>query len=157
MTTESIIAVIGIGSPFGSDRIGWQVIEYFKEQKTFNSDNVRLQSCDRPGTLLLDYIKDTKKVVLIDAVEDGIQGNIVVTDKNQLLQQTSLQSSHQLGVAETIALGDKLGLLPEDLLLLGIETGKTGEKFSPTPELFKKLETQILEELKNPELVSLAL
>ena len=126
MTHPSSVVVIGIGSPFGVDQLGWQVVERLKQQPSlFDSKRVSLQSCDRPGTLLLDYLNGADTAFLIDAIEGGIAGQVRIIKKTQLFQHPKLHSSHDLGVAETIALGDKLDLLPNSLFIIGIETGYT--------------------------------
>ena len=123
----SAVVVIGIGSPFGADTLGWKVIEQLKSLLPSLADNILLKTCDRPGTLLLDYMKDVSRAILIDAIEGGTPGDVRVIDKHMLIQQRNLRSSHQLGVAETIALGEKLNLLPEELFLIGVETGSPSQ------------------------------
>lgn len=115
-------AIIGIGSPFSQDRLGWRVVDCLRKKTTLGS-NIKLFSCDRPGTLLLDYFKEVDCAVLIDAVEGGVCGNMVCIDKSQLLQKEVIYSSHQFGVAEALALGDALKVLPSQLVLYGVMLG----------------------------------
>lgn len=114
--------IIGIGSPYSQDMLGWRVIEYLQQRKPSGLD-FDMVSCDRPGTLLLEYLKDTDYAVLVDAVKGGTCGKIVCIDKNQLMQKDIVYSSHDLGVAESLALGEILQLLPSTLVLYGIMTG----------------------------------
>jgi len=108
-------AVVGIGSPFGVDRVGWQVVE----RLTLPSEVERL-TLDRPGLALIDAIKGFDQVVLVDAVL-GADQPVMVLDRNQLLEDASPSlSSHAAGVAAAIALGSALGELPERLDLVGI-------------------------------------
>ena len=148
MTTAKSVVVIGIGSPFGADTLGWQVVEQLKFQQPPLSNNIRLETCDRPGTLLLEYMKGAKAAILVDAVKGGIPGNVKLVSKKHLLQQSVLQSSHQLGVTETIALGEKLSLLPCELRLIGIEVGNTSTLYSPDHEAIKKIIWPILNEIE---------
>ncbi|MGD8568607.1 MAG: hydrogenase maturation protease [Gammaproteobacteria bacterium] len=123
------VTVVGIGSPFGMDRLGWQVIDYLKRQHQMTSSvkaNVNLVCCDRPGMALLDFIKDADLAILVDAVLGGAAGTIhqlEVGQWDQLKQSDSPFSSHDVGVAETLTLGDKLNMLPERIVLYGIEVG----------------------------------
>lgn len=149
MTHPSSIAVIGIGSPFGADRLGWQVIEELKQQPLLaNNDKVRLFACDRPGTLLLDYLSDVDQALLIDAIEGGTAGNVRIIDSDQLSEQYTLHSSHQLGVAETIALGSQLNLLPGQLQLIGVETGTDPEDFLLSGEMVENITAIVHEKLQ---------
>ena len=133
MTDIANTLVIGIGSPFGADQLGWQIVEQLENRRaTLFNNNIQLEACDRPGTLLLEYFRKTDTAIIIDAVEGGLAGNIRIVDKAQLIGTQALQSSHQLGVAETIALGEQLKLLPDKLVLIGIETGTAREPYRPT-------------------------
>lgn len=144
MTNAASVVVIGIGSPFGADTLGWQVVEQLKSQQSSLSNNIRLETCDRPGTLLLDYMKGVSKAILVDAIEGGTSGTITAINKDQLLQQDSMHSSHQLGVAETIALGEKLGLLPDELVLMGVETGNIQENHRTPPKLIREVTDKVI-------------
>lgn len=149
MTTQAPVVVIGVGSPFGADQLGWKIIEQLKQQQSLVNDRMQLVSCDRPGTLLLEYFKGVDCAVIIDAIEGGAPGNLQVIAKTELLTQDSLQSSHQLGVAETVALGDKLNMLPSQLLLFGIETGNPETPHKLSDETFLNVTGLISKKLKN--------
>ena len=133
MTDIANTLVIGIGSPFGADQLGWQIIEQleYRRSSLFNND-IQLEACDRPGTLLLEFFSKTDTAIVIDAIEGGLAGNIRIVDKAQLIETQALQSSHQLGVAETITLGAQLKLLPNKLVLIGIETGTAIKPYTLT-------------------------
>ena len=149
MTSAIETVVIGIGSPFGADQLGWQIIEQLKNDASLSSNHtIRLEACDRPGTLLLEYFKNVRKAILIDAIEGGTAGTIRTIDKEQLLQHNSLQSSHQLGVAETITLGDRLELLPDELLVIGVETGETKHAYQPPTGLMREILDLVTDKIK---------
>ena len=108
-------AVVGFGSPLGADRVGWVVVE---KLPLLPDDEVL--SLDRPGVALLDYIKDFDQVVLVDAMQGGNQPLRVIS-RNQLMEVASVSlSSHAAGVAEAVALGGALGVLPAQLDLVGV-------------------------------------
>lgn len=128
------VTVMGIGSPFGMDRLGWQVVENLKLQfpKAIEA-NVNLLCCDRPGMALLNYIKDADLAILVDAVMGGTPGIIRQLEIDQLEQlelSDSQFSSHDIGVAETLTLGAKLNMLPERIVLYGIEVGESLQIYS---------------------------
>lgn len=122
MTERSCI--IGLGSPFGADQFGWLVIERLRQNhalQSFLDTHVELISADRPGLNLLQLFSANDHVILIDAIENCTEpGKILRLDKAQLLTQHKSLSTHNIGVAETLALGEKLGDLPERLVLLGM-------------------------------------
>jgi len=125
MTT---VTVIGIGSPFGADRLGWQAIEALKAHPRFNElpqQAMALHSCDRPGVQLLNLMSESRCAILIDAVRvdgrpDETDSPVLRLDKAQLLAQSERISTHDLGVAEALALGDALGQLPKEMVVLGL-------------------------------------
>ena len=151
MTINSAVntIIIGIGSPYGADQLGWQVVDQLKSQQAVLSKrNIRLETCDRPGTLLLDYMKGVQKAILIDAIEGGMPGNLRTVDKQELLNQATPHSSHQLGVAEAILLGEKLHLLPQAMVLLGVETGDAAEHYQVSIEVINSIANSVIEETK---------
>jgi hydrogenase maturation protease len=148
MTYTATVVVIGIGSPFGADTLGWQVVEQLKSQQPSLNNNVRLETCDRPGTLLLDYMKGARKAILVDAIEGGTPGNVRSISKESLLQHATLKSSHQIGVAETLALGEKLCLIPHELLLMGIEVGNSSVSYHTDQQSIQKILLLISNEIE---------
>ncbi|MCU7930823.1 MAG: hydrogenase maturation protease [Candidatus Thiodiazotropha sp. (ex Codakia rugifera)] len=113
--------ILGIGSPFGADQLGWIAIDMLLTCHLPNSELIKL---DRPGSALLDYFRGVNRVILIDAVEKNIRpGCVGLVQVEQLDQVRCLTSSHGFGVAEAVALASQLGELPPELHLIGIQTG----------------------------------
>lgn len=128
-----MIRVIGIGSPFGADQLGWLALEALEEAAISDLELVRL---DRPGSGLLRYFEGVGKILLIDAVEAGLEpGEIKLLDRNDLAQSPCLTSSHGFGVAEALALAGALETLPAELWVAGIEAGSDR---SSVPDLNKQ-------------------
>ncbi len=128
------VAVIGIGSPFGEDQLGWQVVRYLRKRSEHKGkSHVKFLVEDRPGLALLEKMKGYHQVVLVDAVlsEKGEEGAVHHIDQQQLisLSQNSL-SSHAAGVAEAVALGAILNELPEQLDLVGVDVSGSGATVS---------------------------
>lgn len=119
------LRVLGIGSPFGEDRLGWEAVEYLRRAPPrLPGWRIEFDTLDRPGPGLLDKMSAADAVILIDAVHGGARpGAVFRIDRKQLLQDGERLSSHALGVAEVLALGEKLGDLPPCLGLLGVEVG----------------------------------
>ena len=120
----SLIKVIGIGSPFGGDKIGWLAIDKIVSamHKTgINQDAISFEKADRPGTLLLEMIKDIDTVILIDAIDNKQNaGQILQLDKLEIQAAGQNLSCHNIGVSETLQLGAVLGDIPDNILLFGI-------------------------------------
>ena len=77
--------VVGIGSPFGADQLGWQIIEELRQHpklKAWPEKQVQLLYRDRPGVSLIQDLKNSQYAILIDAVDDEAAepGNCTVTN-----------------------------------------------------------------------------
>jgi hydrogenase maturation protease len=113
--------IIGVGSPFGMDQVGWLAIDHLQ---SCQFDNCELIKLDRPGSGLLSYLQDVDQVVVIDAlISNGQAGDVKLLKQDELAQSQELTSCHGFGVAEALALADQLGELPQRISLLGIHTG----------------------------------
>ena len=113
--------IIGVGSPFGADRLGWLAIDHLEKCLLPDCELVRL---DRPGPGLLEYFKGAEQVVLIDAVLSRAEaGEAVTVSVDELADCGCLTSSHGFGVAEAVVLAGQLGALPSRLHLIGIHAG----------------------------------
>jgi hydrogenase maturation protease len=147
----SEVRVIGIGSPFGNDTIGWQVIEMLKQQHmltTLLPERVDLIETDRPGVNLIQMLQGASFVILVDAVLDKYNhGEVVRFSKDRLITAQNMLSSHSLDVASAIALADKLRVLPDNLLMLGLAIDARQED-PVSGECIHKLVDAIVRELE---------
>lgn len=131
----SRVKVIGIGSPFGDDQLGWQVIEEMQQDtigqtKRENQSKLKLSfiQTDRPGIQLLELIKNTDIAIIVDAIDKkNCAGQMLQLDRAQLINTDHSVSSHAIGVSEALSLGHAIGSLPEEIILFGIciDTEKT--------------------------------
>lgn len=121
----NLIKVIGVGSPFGDDQAGWKVIDRLKQQivlPSHLSQSVKIESYDRPGVRLIEYIKDTDTLFLIDAIKSNQDiGSIHRFSKKDILESKDPFSTHHLGVLEALQLGLALNDLPNNVYFYGIE------------------------------------
>ncbi len=125
---KKTIRVIGIGSPFGEDQLGWKVVE--KLQKEYSKDTMQdkhllFLSLDRPGSALLEHLKNSDRIILIDAlINTGQQGQVQCLTLEEIEQlNPGIISSHGIGVGETLKLAKALGYHPQ-VTLIGMETGE---------------------------------
>ena len=60
------VRIVGVGSPFGEDRVGWLAACYLEKQleRRYPGAVLRCDLLDRPGSVLLDYLKPEEGVVL---------------------------------------------------------------------------------------------
>ena len=156
------ISIIGIGSPFGADQLGWDAVHLLKKyfsQQTIDLKLITLTTLDRPGVGLLDSMGDADNVILIDAVKGGGKpGSIVRLQGDQIESVQSLNSTHGFGVAEALSLAHVLNKLPENLVLIGLEVGGDPE-WMPSCENMQTLVEFIVREIdvgiRKPDLQAL--
>lgn len=121
------VVVVGLGSPFGGDRLGWEVLARLqgaRHAERLPAPEVALRSCDRPGARLLDEIAGTELAVIVDAVRSGLPaGQLVRLTGAAGAGATHCLSSHGFGVAQTLALGHALNTLPPNIVIHGVELG----------------------------------
>lgn len=119
-----MVKLIGLGSPFGADRIGWKVIERLKP--SFPEEScMRL---DRPGLRLLEELTGVECVGIIDAVKSSHPpGAVHFLNGKEIEASTLFYSSHGIGLAQTLQLGLALNLLPKHVWLAGITIDDGGE------------------------------
>lgn len=119
---EPLLKVIGIGSPLGDDRLGWEAAQSLRDL-----DGISVTCLDRPGPALLHALEGEMAVVLLDAMEADLPpGCVRVLRAADLITEGDGVSSHDLGVAGALALGRALGSLPERLWLIGVQGRSQG-------------------------------
>ncbi|MEQ6342016.1 MAG: hydrogenase maturation protease [Gammaproteobacteria bacterium] len=132
------IRIIGIGSPFGDDRLGWEAAEAVRRSGLlghFPQGLVSVQCCDRPASGLLMLMEGASHVILIDAMRSGaVPGTVRRLQDEEIEMEAALLSSHGFGVAESLALGRTLGMLPARLVLYGVEVCNLDQCDTLAPE-----------------------
>ncbi len=130
------VRVIGIGSPFGADQLGWEVVQQLEqdtELQDFIPERLTLCTLDRPGTGLLELLKDSDRVILIDALAAE---NKTTSRREQIIELTAEDlaegslnlSSHAIGIREALALHRTLKDMPDgesspDIIVFGLDVG----------------------------------
>jgi hydrogenase maturation protease len=114
--------IIGVGSPAAGDDLGWAAIAALEEAGLHRCAD--LLCLDRPGPALLDDLQGRSRVILIDAMQAGLApGSVRTLSPEELIASAHPPSSHDLGLAETLALARALGCIPARLYVIGVETG----------------------------------
>jgi len=120
-----MIKIIGLYSPFGSDQCGYHAINYLKRNLS-NSKNISFLALDRPGIKLIEIIKNSDLVILVDAViSNQEEGQIVRFEDNNFCNIIRNLSSHQLGILDTLNIAETLNMLPKKLVFYGIEINES--------------------------------
>ena len=113
--------IICIGSPFGDDQFGAWMYEQLQGQ--WPADEIELLYLDRPGMRLTHLLAEARQVILIDAVKsDAPLGQVLRIEGDDMVRHLARHTStHGFGIAEALALAQRLGQWPERLVLLGVE------------------------------------
>lgn len=129
---------VGIGSPHGDDRIGWMLADALRERSLAG---VEVRQASTPSHLL-DWLGPFEKLVVMDAyLTDADSGS---HDRSRLqrwswptnsLAILRSANSHAFGLPQVLQLAERLGSLPEDVVVYGV----AGSNFSAFAELCKEL------------------
>ena len=116
--------VIGVGSPFGDDRAGWEVVaalEAALRSAAAPSLGIDVRACDRPGAALVHLLTGVQHAVIIDvALSPGSPaGSVRWLDEREIEARRAV-SSHGFGLAEALALARALGDAPSRVSVLAI-------------------------------------
>jgi hydrogenase maturation protease len=150
--------ILGVGSPFGDDRVGWLAVDLIRASTWYRSrpaGTVSAEAFDRPGPALLAAMDGASHAVLIDAMQSGAPpGTLRHVELDQLgLSAERSASGHTLGLADALSLAKVLGLLPPRLTLIAVEVGRvgsdhglSGEVLAALPALLKCIEACVTDE-----------
>lgn len=120
----NFIKVLGIGSPFGDDQVGWRVAEALKDQISVHdniSQYVIIESHDRPGVRLIELMNEASTIFIIDAVKSNSKpGTIFRFKNNEIFESENRLSTHGIGISQALQLGYALDALPDNIILYGV-------------------------------------
>jgi hydrogenase maturation protease len=116
--TPMSIRIIGLGSDFGDDRVGFCAVDALGGHAL--PPHVTLHACGNPAADLLPLLAGTQHAILIDAVADEGQPGRVRQCAASELAHAGAASSHGVSVANMLTLAEALGVLPPTLTILGV-------------------------------------
>jgi hydrogenase maturation protease len=118
------ILIIGLGSPFGDDRLGWVALEALQASAALaaaGGGNISFATLDRPGPSLLAQWRGADHVIVVDAVRSGAPpGTRHRLEPAEVAVPESV-SSHGFGLAAALELARALNELPPRLVVYGME------------------------------------
>ncbi len=128
------ILILGVGNPLRrDDGIGPEIIRLFEENRIKKNNSYKLPADTdlvdggTDGLGLIEYLKDYKKVVIIDAVEmKSTPGTIKVftPEKAVIKIGTDSLSTHGFCIGELIKLADALDINTK-IIIVGIQPEST--------------------------------
>src|SRR4026207_558670 len=133
--------VLGLGNPLmGDDGAGVAALERLRNEWHVPPE-VELVDGGTWGMNLLPLIEASSHLILIDTIRTGAApGTLVVLERNQLPRYFSLKvSPPRIGVLQVLALAELRGLLPDDLVAVGIEPQRMEMELCLTPAVLARL------------------
>lgn len=129
--------VIGLGNPLmADDGAGVAALDRLRNEWDLPED-VELIDGGTWGMNLLPLVESTRHLVLVDAIRSGAApGTLTVLERSELPRYFSLKlSPHQIDLREVLALAELRGLLPDDLVAVGIEPERVEMEMALSPRV----------------------
>ncbi len=110
--------IAGIGSDYGDDRLGLQIVPMLAARQLC----AKVKELRSPAQLL-DHLSGVRRLHVIDACQGGGSvGQVARYDWPLIpLEGLRFNGTHDLGLIETLKIAEHLGLLPEECTLWGVE------------------------------------
>ncbi|MCS7163790.1 MAG: HyaD/HybD family hydrogenase maturation endopeptidase [Thermodesulfovibrio sp.] len=141
------IGVIGVGNILMQDEgVGPKVVEILKSSYKFEPE-IEIIDGGTLGLDLLPYIEKYKKVIIVDVVDFGKEPGFIKVLKGEEIPpylKTKL-SVHHVGIQDLLEVARLLGIMPKELVLVGIQPQSIDLGLDLTPILVDKLKELINE------------
>jgi hydrogenase maturation protease len=140
-TASEDILVLGIGNPLmGDDGAGIRVVEMLARKEL--PPRVKVEEAGLPGWGLPSWLEGHSKVILVDAVQMGEapgKWKRFRPEEVRVVMEDGSLSLHQPDLACGLALSQALDLMPQDLILYGIQPAQTSAGVALSPEVHASL------------------
>ena len=127
---DAPVRVVGVGSPFGADRLGWEAMDALVRMHAlagYPDGLVALHCLDRPGASLMELLRAPGLLILIDAMRSGRPpGTVRALDAADLEETRYLVSTHGFGIESALRLARALGESVCQVRIFGIEMDAIG-------------------------------
>jgi hydrogenase maturation protease len=130
------VLVVGIGNILLRDEgFGPHVIKEL--QKMELPPFVELLDGGTAGADLIDFIRDRRKVIVVDTIQADVESGSILRLAVSDLTGNSLRgiSLHEFGLVESLLMAKQLGCAPEEVIIFGVK----GEDISCGTELTEKI------------------
>lgn len=141
--------VAGFGSPHGDDQAGWRLAALLQSRPDLPARVIAVHE----ATQLLDALPDCRRLIIVDACMSGDRGGTITRLRwpDARIAERHHHSSHSVGICGALQLASRLGRLPDQVDVFGIEVENCspGQDISPAVErAIFSLETTILDEIR---------
>lgn len=126
MTGAMPVRVIGCGSAQGDDALAWEVIRRLRGDARLPS-GVELRSVEG-GHQLLDMFDGCPMLIVVDAISSGRAPGLIHRFEWPDARLDTLRpgTTHHMRPAEALELAATLGILPQRVVIFGIEMSHLG-------------------------------
>ncbi|NTU41903.1 MAG: HyaD/HybD family hydrogenase maturation endopeptidase [Nitrospirales bacterium] len=139
------IAVIGLGNILLTDEgIGVHTLNALQERYSF-SPEVELIDGGTMGLDLLPFLEGRDKVLIIDAVDFGKEPGFTGMVRGEAIPSVlnSKISVHHLNLGDVLFSAKVMGIMPQEILLIGTQPASLAVGLSMTAEIAPKMETMV--------------
>jgi len=124
------VLIAGIGNVLlGDDGVGPFAIKVLESQFDF-PDNVELADLGTPSLDLPLHLSRANALILVDSARFGGEAGSIRLFRNREILQSAPRArvdTHSPALVESIALTELMGMLPRELLMIGVQ----GKRFEP--------------------------
>lgn len=121
--------ILSLGNPLrGDDGVGTAVLTLLSAHPII-PQGVVLQDGGTPGLETVLLLEGYEKVIIIDAADMGLEPGEWRRFSSAKLaaQEANLRGTlHQAGLAEALALADALNMLPDEVVIFGVQPAEIG-------------------------------
>lgn len=127
--------VIGLGNiVLSDDGLGVHAVRRLRERHAVGED-VEVIEGGTAGLLLLPYLADARRAILVDAIDVGAApGTVTRLDGEDWMSAFSIRMTpHEVALEDLLGAAQLTGTWPEALVLLGAQPGSIAFGTEPTP------------------------
>jgi hydrogenase maturation protease len=146
----SDVVIAGFGSPHGDDQAGWQVADRLAGDPAITARVLAI----REGTQLLTELEGCRKLLVVDACRSMSPLGTITRFHwpDRRIGEQHSHSTHGIGLCNSLELAARLGRIPADVEVFGIEISGPNpladiscEVRSAVDELVEILRTELCE------------
>jgi hydrogenase maturation protease len=141
--------VAGFGSPHGDDQAGWRLAAMLERRPDVHARVIAVHE----ATQLLDALEGCQRLIIVDACQSGGPVGSVTRLRwpDARIAEQHHHSSHSVGICGALQLASRLGRMPAQVDVFGIEIEdcSPGHEMGPAViEAIVELESTIMNELR---------